>query len=158
MAFGVTAAVVSQWANGLVFLDAAVGPPAVAASTPSLSACTEEITQAGRRVNAFLRSRGIAPESVTEAGTPDTYAICRHLVLLEVAAWALRSRGRLDPEQARAYAAERRDYLAMLRDSAALGSARATGAGASKIARGPEPTADPVPSSLLNRMITSGQA
>ena len=159
MAFGVTASVVEQWTNGLVFRDAVVGPPAVAASTPSLAACTEEIVHATNRVYGFCRARGIAsPESITQVNAGDTYSICRQLVLLDIVAWANRARGRNDPENARALSSERRDLLAALTDSASMGQGRNVGENAAGISRAPTPTATAPVSTLLGRMLDRGQA
>jgi hypothetical protein len=38
--FGVVASSISSYANGLTFADAAVGPPVVVTTTPSLAAVT----------------------------------------------------------------------------------------------------------------------
>lgn len=159
MSFGLTPADVEQWANGLTFADAAVGPPVVVATTPSRAACVAEISRAADRVNGILRGKGISPDAVVDSGPArETYSTCRQLVLLEVVAWALRSRGRYDPDQAKANMAERKYYLEQLKDPASWGGARNTSDTAAGIARGPQATSVPVEQSLYARMQRTGMA
>jgi hypothetical protein len=111
MSFGVTPADVQAYCNGLFFRDAAVGPPVIAATQPSLAQCTAYIVGATSRVNGWLRGVGIEPSSITLANTADTYAICAELVVLDTAAWAIASRSRADIGLATEY---RRQYDAAL--------------------------------------------
>ena len=131
--FGVTPETVSQWCNGLVFVDADVGPPVVRASTPSRSACLVEIQQAGQIVaGEFTSVGGTVPTDPTTAG----YALARWMLLLMVATWADRARQRVDPELAKSRAAELEQIREKIaRNTNALMDARGVGPRAPGVAR-----------------------
>ena len=79
----------------------------------------------GACAGAGMPGMGIAPDSITLAATPDTYRICRRLVLLDTAAWALAARSRentgLASEYRRQYAAE---LARLTKVKASLGTGR----------------------------------
>ena len=109
--FGVTPASIASYANGLIFRDAAVGPPAVSATQPSLTDVNTQIDQASQVVSAWLHGLGIDAASLSTSNNADTYAIAHRMVCLDVAAWVILARERGNPENAREL---RRQYDAML--------------------------------------------
>jgi hypothetical protein len=144
MAFGVTAATVSAYANGLAFSDGAAGPPVVPPTQPSLAQVTTYIAEAGQIVAAMLwRKLQVTPAQLTSSAYADTYAVCARMVALDAASWALAARGRLGDGLARdlreRYDAARDELLA---DRTLLGSGRATGDTAAQLARGPQSPSD----------------
>lgn len=158
MSYGVTPAIVSSRCNGLIFLDSAVGPPAIAATKPSLADVTREIVMATRRVSGVLRSKGIDPATVTEATTPETWAAAHEMTLSIVMPIVLSSRERLTTDLAEFYASMYREARASLVSGAGagLGDARPVNDGAASISRGTTAPSEPLPRNIADRLWRSG--
>ena len=73
--YGVTAAMVSELANGLLFTDAVVGPPAVAATRPSLATITGWITRHAKIVDNAIEAPGADPASIQANANSGGYAV-----------------------------------------------------------------------------------
>ena len=136
--FDVVASNISSYANGLTFADAAVGPPPVVATTPSLAAVTAYIGEAGKVGRGAGVGMGVGSDAIRRGAAPDTYALCAMLVKLDTAAWAVASRSRDNVELAREY---RRRYESKMEELKAakqyLGTGRNVASTAPGLARGP---------------------
>lgn len=132
--YGVTAAMVSELANGLIFTDAVVGPPAVAATRPSLATITAWIARHAKIVDNAIEAPGADPASIQANATSGGYAVAQDYILHAVAAAALRSRDRASVELARDYDAHAARVLdAIKRDATTLGKSRKTAPAAGTI-------------------------